>query len=144
VSSEFSHLVPSLRSTALDEVDRQYKASLKPKEAPKEPAAKRTSGRAARRGEHPLFDINPRTAWEFLGRERADAHSVSVSFQKEGEEFAQWKEEEAKAKLEEEPPAAPSSFADALLRKLNITDGPSPTVTKGTWEFVVWYRHSSG
>ena len=120
-----------LTISALEEVEKQYQASLISKEPPKEPAAKRASGRAPRREEHPLFDINPRTAWEFLCRVQSVPSGTGISFQKEGEEFSQWKSEYSRAKLAESVPVAPSSFADALLRKLNIAGGKENGGTNG-------------
>ena len=116
---------------ALDQIDKDAETSLIPKETPKEPASKRTSGRAARRSEHPLFDLNPRTAKEFL--KRAQEKGIeNVMFQMPGEEFSQWKEEEQKAAVKvESPTAPPSSFAEALLRKLNFKDGSDDANGKG-------------
>lgn len=46
-----------------------------------------------------------------------------MKFQQENEEFTQWKEEEEKRVEEKvETPTAPTSFADALLRKLTIKE----------------------
>lgn len=133
---------------ALEEVEIQYKASLIPKDAPKESAAKRATGRASRREEKPLFDLNPRTAWEFLSRATGPAHDDDsrLEFQKENEEFSHWKRRDGvnEPKLlndvlpppppQPPSPPPPSSFAEALLRKLNITDGLNPSVAKGTLE----------
>lgn len=99
-----------------------FKKSLEPKPAPKEDQQqKRFSGRP--RKEFPLFDINPRTAKEFLERAKSEAGIAGVTFQVESgkEEFTQWKEEDEKiAKASEPPVAPPNSFSEALLRKLNI------------------------
>ena len=109
--------------TALEQVEKAAEAALNPKSTPKEPNPKRSSGRASRRGEQPLFDANPRVAREFLKRAQ-EGHLERVILQLPGEEFTQWKEEEEKeAAKSESPVAPPSSFADALLRKSNLSNG---------------------
>ena len=116
---------------AVEQVEKDAETSLIPKETPKEPASKRASGRAARRSGHPLFDINPRTAKEFLRRAQ-EKNIENVKFQLLGEEFSQWKEEEEKeAAKVESPTAPPTSFADALLRKLNFKEGSDDANAKG-------------
>ena len=55
-----------------------------------------------------------------------------MKFQQEDEEFTQWKEEEEKAAVKiEVVPTAPTSFADALLRKLNMKNDSESNGTKG-------------
>lgn len=84
------------------------------------------------RKEIPLFDINPRTTMEFLERARAGTDSHGVTFQQTQEQFTQWKEEEQEAiKAEQAPEGPPTSFAQALLRKLNFHDGSDANGTKG-------------
>ena len=114
----------------MDRVEAAYKASLVPKEVQKEAAAKKPSGRAARK-EQPLFDINPRTAREYLSRAQSEKGEEGVKLQSSEEYFTQWKEEEKEAVKPESPPPAPSSFADALLRKLNIRDDSNSAGSKG-------------
>lgn len=98
----------------------------------KEPPTKKPLNKAARK-ETPLFDINPRTAMEFLERARAGADSHRVTFQQAKEQFTQWKEEEQQAiKAEQPPEGPPTSFAQALLRKLNFHDGSDANGTKGS------------
>ena len=115
---------------ALDQVEAAYKVSLIPKEVPKEVVAKKTSGRAARK-EQPLFDINPRTAQEYLSRAQSEKGEEGVKIQLVEEQFTQWKEEEKEAAKPETPPSAPTSFAEALLRKLNIKDETGSSGSKG-------------
>lgn len=108
-------------------VEQLYQSSIVPKEAPKEPPQKRSSYKAVARKEQPLFDINPRIAREFLLRAQSEADD-SVTFQLPNEQFTQWKEEEESAlKVEQPPEERPTSFAQALLRKLNISDGGDGT-----------------
>ena len=98
---------------------------------PKDAATTRPSGRAARK-EQALFDINPRAAWEFLSRAKSEKGEEGVKFQQEDEEFTQWKEEEEKAAVKiEVVPTAPTSFADALLRKLNMKSDSNSNGLKG-------------
>ena len=112
----------STLNIASEQVEKIYKASIALKDVPKDTANARSSGRAVRK-EQPLFDINPRTTWEFLSRMRSEKGEEGVKFQEENEEFTQWKEEEEKAAEKVETvPAPPTSFADALLRKLNMKD----------------------
>ena len=100
----------------------------------KDSAPAKPFGRAARK-EQPLFDINPRTVWEFLLRAKSEKGEQGVKFQQENEEFTQWKEEEEKeAEEKAETPTAPTSFADALLRKLTIKE--DKTQTKGSYRGV--------
>lgn len=106
-------------STELAEVEELYRASIAPKGIPKEQSAKRSFGKPSRK-EHPLFDINPRTAWEFICRAKSERGERGVSFQFEGQCFTQWEKAAEEVVRHESPPAAPTSFAEALLRKLNI------------------------
>ena len=121
---------------ALEEVQKAAEVSLVPKDAPKdaskEATAKRHSGKPNRREEKPLFNINPRVAREFLKRAQ-DGDVTGMQFQSAEEEFSQWKEEEEKeAAKAESPVAPPTSFAEALLRKLNLKDGSNETKGEGT------------
>lgn len=115
---------------ALEQVESIYKNSLLPKETQKG-TAKKSFGRAARREEQPLFDINPRTAWEFLSRAQSEKGEVGVFLQKEEEQFTQWKEEEKEVVKPHSPSAEPTSFAEALLRKLNFDSAPNEIAAKG-------------
>ena len=115
---------------ALDQIDASYKASLVPKEVQKEANIKKPSGRAARR-EQPLFDINPRTVREYLLRAQSEKGEEGVKLQSTEQEFAQWKEEEKEVAKPESPPPAPTSFAEAVSRKLNMKDEPSSLGLKG-------------
>ena len=103
---------------ALDQLEAAYKASLVQDDAPAmRPKVTRPSGKASRK-EYPLFDINPQTAWEFIERALSEKGISGVTFQQENELFSPWKKEaEAENAL-----STPSSFADALLRKLAIHD----------------------
>ena len=114
-----------LLCTALEKVEQIYKASLiPPKEVQKEPTTKKPLPKAARKEQRPLFDINPRTAQEFLVRAQSTTDKLGVIFQSSEEKFTQWKEEEKQAaQAEQSPIGPPTSFAQALLRKLNINDG---------------------
>ena len=114
---------------AMEQLEEAYKASIVPenKEAPN----KRYSGKPNRR-EQPLFDINPRTAKEFLARAQSEDGVDGVQFQQPDQEFTQWKEEEMEASMPESPLPAPSGYAEALMRKLNIKNGPDISDTKGT------------
>ena len=70
---------------------------------------------------------------EFLERARVGADSRSVTFQQPQEQFTQWKEEEQQAiKVEQPPEGPPTSFAQALLRKLNFNDGSNVNGIKGS------------
>jgi hypothetical protein len=102
----------------LEAAEKAYKASIAPKDVQKDNIP-RASGRAARK-EYPLFDINPRTVWEFLERAKSEKGEEGVKLQQEKEDFTQWNEEEEKPVAE--APPAPTSFADALLRKLTIKE----------------------
>ncbi|MCJ1471959.1 hypothetical protein MMC13_000602 [Lambiella insularis] len=114
----------------VEKVEQIYQASLIPKEVQKEPAPKKPSSKATRK-EIPLFDINPRSAREFLLRAQGE-HIKNVSFQLPLEQFTQWKEEEQQAiKAEQAPEGPPTSFAQALLRKLNFSDGNDSNGIKG-------------
>ena len=98
---------------------------------PKDAATPRSSGRPARK-EQLLFDINPRAAWEFLSRAKSEKGVAGVLFQQEDEEFTQWREEDEKAAEKvETPQAAPTSFAEALLRKLNMKGDSESNGPKG-------------
>jgi hypothetical protein len=121
----------SNEATAWEAAEQQYKASLIPASKLKESTTKRVPGKAARK-DYPLFDINPRTAWEFLSRANTDNGVPGVSFQVQEQEFTQWKEDEQKLQKAESPPAAPTSFAEALLRKLNINDDEDANGSKGS------------
>lgn len=93
-----------------------------PQNGQKDTSIKRSSGRTSRK-EQPLFDINPRTVQEYLARAQSEKGEVGVGVQLVGEDFTQWKdEEEEEIGKAESPLTAPTSFADALLRKLNIKD----------------------
>ena len=119
-------LVPRLRIhvdlyplPASEKVEQIYQISLAPKE--KEGPSKRASYKSTARKEQPLFDVNPRIAREFLTRSRLETGNARITFQLPNEEFTQWKEEEKVAtKTEQTPEVRPTSFAEALLRKLNI------------------------
>lgn len=71
--------------------------------------------------------MNPRIAREFLLRTQANLGGNTdggVTFQSSGEEFSQWKrDEELAARAEEVSEERPTTFAEALLSKLNIADG---------------------
>ena len=108
---------------ASEKVEQLYQAGLKAQEALKDPQQKRSSYKTAARKDHPLFDLNPQIAREFLLRSQSETNNSSVSFQQPQEQFTQWKEEEEQAlKVEQTPEERPTSFAQALLRKLNITE----------------------
>ena len=118
---------------ALEHVEKASKAVTAQKEVQKDTTTGRPSGRAARK-EQPLFDINPRTTWEFLSRAKSEKGEEGVKLQEENEEFTQWKEEDEKAIEKEKAavtPTAPTSFADALLRKLNMKDDSDSDSAKG-------------
>lgn len=107
---------------ALEQVVKLCNVATLPQNGQKDTFVKRSSGRVSRK-EQPLFDINPRTAQEYLARAQSEKGEVGVGVQLAGEDFTQWKDEEEEeiAKVES-PLTAPTSFADALLRKLNIKD----------------------
>ena len=114
---------------AFDRVEELYQASLVPKEIA--PPPKRSSYKAARK-EQPLFDINPRVAREFLLRAQSGKDDSKVTFQLPEEHFTQWKHEEEQAlKVEQTPEERPTSFAQALLRKLNISEDNDASGSKG-------------
>ncbi|MCJ1306461.1 hypothetical protein MMC25_000103 [Agyrium rufum] len=123
-----------------EKVEQIYQSSLQLKEAQKELPSKRSSYKAlARKEQQPLFDINPRITREFLQRAQAQTDNTvsdAVTFQLPYEQFTQWREEEEKAlkalKARQAPEQPPSSFAEALLRKLNIVedDGGSKAPAK--------------
>lgn len=92
---------------------------------------KRSSYKATRK-EQPLFDINPRVALEFLLRAQSEKDGSKVTFQLPDEKFTQWKKEEEQAlKVEQTPEERPTSFAQALLRKLNISEDNDTNGAKG-------------
>ena len=125
VSLDDFHVLMS--TIAFEMVEQIYQSSVVPKEAQKEPPPKRSSYKVVARKEQPLFDINPRVAREFLLRAQSEADG-SITFQLPNEQFTQWKEEEESAlKVEQPPEERPTSFAQALLRKLNIADGGDGT-----------------
>lgn len=109
----------------MNQVEAAFKASIAPTDAPNDaPKQKKTrqSGKPARK-EHPLFDINPRIAWEFIERAQSEKGISGVMFQQENEVFTQWKrEEEERVAKAETPLPPPSSFADALQRKSAINE----------------------
>ena len=108
---------------ASEKVEQLYQAELKAQETLKDPQRKRSSYKTATRKDHPLFDVNPRIAREFLLRSQLDTNNNGVSFQQAHEQFTQWKEEEEQAlKVEQTQEERPASFAQALLRKLNIAE----------------------
>ena len=107
------------------------------KESQKEPLPKKPISKAARK-DVPLFDINPQTTKEFLERAKAGADNYDVSFQLPQEQFTQWKEEEQQAIKTEQPvEGPPTSFAQALLRKLNFNDTADANGTKGSYMALV-------
>lgn len=115
---------------AFEKVEQIYQASLVPKEIQIEPTTKKLSSKINRK-EISLFDINPLSAREFLLRAQAE-DIKSVSFQLPQEQFTQWKEEQKQAiKAEQAPEGPPTSFAQALLRKLNFNNGADSNGAKG-------------
>ena len=116
--------------TAFENVEKAYQSSLLQKESQKEPLPKKSTNKASgRKEQQPLFDLNPRIAREFLLRSQSKTDQTVndvVTFQLPGQQFTQWKNEEEKAiKAEQPPEQPPSSFAQALLRKLNIVEEDS-------------------
>ncbi|MCJ1400515.1 hypothetical protein MMC11_003721 [Xylographa trunciseda] len=127
--------------STFEKVEQLYQASLAPKEPQKESAPKKTSSKATRK-ETPLFDINPRTAKEFLLRAQG-ANINNVSFQLPHEQFTQWKEEEQQAtKVEQPPEGPPTSFAEALRRK-KFNDELESNGNKGPFKPKLVARSSS-
>ena len=92
------------------------------KEDPKDTVVKKVSVRQLRK-EQPLFDINPRIAWEFLNRAKSWDRSAAVIFQAEGEQFTPWKDED-EVHSPDAPPVAPTSFVEALRSKLQDSAPP--------------------
>ena len=112
-------------------MEKALRASVVLKENGKEPVLKKVGGKANRK-EQPLFDINPRTALEYLMRSKGVEYGSDVTFQLEAEQFTQWKEEEERAtRVEQGPIGPPTSFSEALLRKLNIQDNNATSQVKG-------------
>ena len=119
-----------MTSTAFENVEKAHQSSLLQKESQKEPPSKKSTTKASgRKEQQPLFDLNPRIAHEFLLRSQSKTDQTVidiVDFQLPGQQFTQWKNEEEKALKAEQPPEQPpSSFAQALLRKLNIVEEDS-------------------
>ena len=120
---------------AFENVEKTFQSSLLQQEAQKEPPSKKSVSKVSgRKEQQPLFDLNPRIAREFLSRFQSRSNQTVddiVTFQLPGQQFTQWKNEEEKAiKAEQPPEQPPSSFAQALLRKLNIVEeesGPKGT-----------------
>ena len=123
---------------ASEKVDQLYKASIPPKETQKEPQPKRSSYKAASRKDYPLFDINPRVAKEFLSRAQSDTTSHGVKFQLPNEQFTAWKEVEKVVEKSETVEERPTSFAQALLSKLNLANdtGKSSNGVKGQHRYT--------
>ncbi|KAL8866650.1 MAG: hypothetical protein Q9174_006172, partial [Haloplaca sp. 1 TL-2023] len=100
---------------------REEAAAVK-QEATKKPVRQseaqrpRTAGRSARI-EHPLFDINPLVAGEFLVRLKSMNEEQGVEFQKDSEHYSPWKilelEEESKNVAEDKP----TTFAQAAAKQ---------------------------
>ena len=117
-------------SLAFENVEKTCQSLLLQKESQKEPPSKKPVSKVSgRKEQQPLFDLNPRVAREFLSRYQSmtdqNADKI-VTFQLPGQQFTQWKNEEEKAiKAEQPPEQPPTSFAQALLRKLNIVEEES-------------------
>ena len=103
------------------------------------------------RVERPLFDINPRTATELFTRAQAERYSNlvefrfpdhGITFQNAGEEFTQWQQEAEAAAAPPSPEAPPTSFAEALLRKLNFSEGADSNGIKGTIRWVISHMNA--
>jgi hypothetical protein len=116
----------------LEQVEEQYRASIAPKEPIKDQNPRKSWGKAPRK-EHSLFDINPRIAWEYLNRATSENGEVGVIIQGEGEKFSHWEaQKEGAVRVESPPPPLPiSSFAGALLRKVNIQEPSEANGLKG-------------
>jgi hypothetical protein len=114
---------------AFEGVEKACKAAPVNNEAAKDSFNKKSAGKGPRR-EEALFDINPRAAREFLLRAQNERIQPGVSFQSEREQFTQWREEEERA-ARAQPHSAPTSFAQALLKKLNINDEADTNGVKG-------------
>ncbi|MCJ1286003.1 hypothetical protein MMC26_005345 [Xylographa opegraphella] len=126
---------------AFEKFEELYQTSLVTKEVQKESAPKRASSKSTRK-ETPLFDINPRTAREFLLRTQG-ANINNISFQLPHEQFTQWREEEQQAnKVENLPEGPPTSFAEALRRK-KFNDELEANGTKGSSKPKLVARSSS-
>lgn len=116
---------------ALEKVGQICKEALAAVEVAKESANKRPLNKAARR-EQPLFDINPRITTELLQRAKIGEEISTIAFQGVEEQFTQWKDEDRQVVAAAQPPVGPpTSFAQALLRKLNISDGSDINGPKG-------------
>jgi hypothetical protein len=73
-------------------------------------------------------------------RAKSENGEAGVAFQSPQETFTQWREEEQEVRKVESPQPAPSSFAEALLRKLNINDGTDGNDSTGkVANLHVWY-----
>ena len=115
---------------AFENVEKICQPPLLQKESQKEPPSKKSLSKVSgRKEQQPLFDLNPRIAREFLSRYQSRTNQTVddiVTFQLPSQQFTQWKNEEEKAiKAEQPPEQPPSSFAQALLRKLNIVEEES-------------------
>lgn len=117
-SSATCTLTPALAATALERLYANLKEEAN-KKPPRqvEPQRPRASGKPAK-SEHPVFDLNPLVAGEFLARLQSDDKST-VEFQKDSEQYSPWKimelEEESRAATENRP----ATFAQAV-QKQNI------------------------
>ena len=133
---------------AYEQVEQIYQKSKEVKPISKESSRSKPSGKPSKK-EHPTFDINPLLAREFLLRlktwEQADGSSEqreffrekekheAVTFQQPNEQYTPWKDVDTE---EEKPQVAedrPSTWAEALRRKQNLTNGhdATPQVAKG-------------
>ncbi|CAO1596242.1 hypothetical protein XANCAGTX0491_000095 [Xanthoria calcicola] len=126
-------VVPQCTATALERMYANLKEEAN-KKPPRqvEPQRPRASGKPAK-SEHPVFDLNPLVAGEFLARLQSDDKST-VEFQKDSEQYSPWKIME----LEEENRAAtenrPATFAQAVqkqnIERLLNSDGVGNGPTK--------------
>ncbi|KAL8905251.1 MAG: hypothetical protein Q9207_002760 [Kuettlingeria erythrocarpa] len=116
-------VVPQHVSTPLEQkfASLSDEATKKQKPSKPEPQRPRSSGRLTKgekssKAEHPAMDINPLVAGEFLSRFSSDETQRHVEFQKESEQYSQWRllelEEESKKAHENKP----TSFAQAARK----------------------------
>ncbi len=119
-------------SAAVENV-RQLCQKEKLEQELKKPASprQRPVGKPARK-EHPSFDINPRVTLEFLERLQVD-NVDGLVFQQPTEEYSPWKGVEVQPERKDPKEERPTTFAQAVLLKLNPPNAISETsdATKG-------------
>ena len=93
--------------------------------------SQKSNGKSARR-EQPIYDNNPRVTLEFLNRLQAESGNGLV-FQNQGEEYSPWQKDQTPP-LRQVQEERPTTFAEAVRHKLNVTNGTSGAqgATKGT------------